>query len=285
MNVICSIMDSGSLFTNSQKKLTNKDETTNGNEEKLTEIISEYKELLDSQAVERKDLLTQVDNLAERTKHIDQIDSKIEHLVDLLTDIKGQISALSAIDDSGIQEDNSTKTDKKKISVPSVEPFLSPPEVATSKEEVEDFSKEIEEKTIDLDEDIKTLSELLDAKTLEIKQKDTFIAEINLRYENISDEKERLIVQLESLNSTIESWHGQLSLLQKLASSDPRYKVIGALKKHGSLSDIQLAFTMGTSIAQIRKYIDDLRDLELVRKDSSGRYTWSGQNIEDQLNT
>ncbi|NHJ31609.1 MAG: hypothetical protein FK732_01985 [Asgard group archaeon] len=106
-----------------------------------------------------------------------------------------------------------------------------------------------------------------------------------MKLESVSDEKERLIVQLESLNSTISSWQGQLGLLQKLAASDPRYKVIGALKKHGSLSDIQLAFTMGTSIAQIRKYIDDLRELELVKKDNSGRYMWIGQDIEQQLNS
>jgi DNA repair exonuclease SbcCD ATPase subunit len=275
-------MKSGPLV-DSEKDATSSSEILNGNDKKLMQIIEEYKGLLENQSQERRNLLKQVDNLSQRTEQMDGIDTKIEHLVNLLADIRQQISALSSIkvEKEGTGEDMIQEA--KANNVPSVGPFLKTPKVTASEEEVEAFSVELENKADSLEEDVEALTGLLDSKNTEVQKKDVFIEELNLKLESVSDEKERLIYQLESLNSTINSWQGQLSLLQKLAASDPRYKVIGALKKHGSLSDIQLAFTMGTSIGQIRKYIEDLRELELVRKDNSGRYIWVGQDVEDQL--
>ncbi|MHA2091998.1 MAG: hypothetical protein ACW98K_14185 [Candidatus Kariarchaeaceae archaeon] len=275
-------MKSGPLV-DSEKDATSSSEILNGNDKKLMQIIEEYKGLLENQSQERRNLLKQVDNLSQRTEQMDGIDTKIEHLVNLLADIRQQISALSSIkvEKEGTGEDMIQEA--KANNVPSVGPFLKTPKVTASEEEVEAFSVELENKADSLEEDVEALTGLLDSKNTELQNKDVFIDELNLKLESVSDEKERLIYQLESLNSTINSWQGQLSLLQKLAASDPRYKVIGALKKHGSLSDIQLAFTMGTSIGQIRKYIEDLRELELVRKDNSGRYIWVGQDVEDQL--
>ncbi|MHA2403251.1 MAG: hypothetical protein ACXADH_09705 [Candidatus Kariarchaeaceae archaeon] len=275
-------MKSGPLV-DSEKDATSSSEILNGNDKKLMQIIEEYKGLLENQSQERRNLLKQVDNLSQRTEQMDGIDNKIEHLVNLLADIRQQISALSSIqvEKEGTEEDMIQEA--KANNVPSVGPFLKTPKVTASEEEVEAFSVELENKADSLEEDVEALTGLLDSKNTELQNKDVFIDELNLKLESVSDEKERLIYQLESLNSTINSWQGQLSLLQKLAASDPRYKVIGALKKHGSLSDIQLAFTMGTSIGQIRKYIEDLRELELVRKDNSGRYIWVGQDVEDQL--
>ncbi|MHA2171183.1 MAG: hypothetical protein ACXAB7_14910 [Candidatus Kariarchaeaceae archaeon] len=275
-------MKSGPLV-DSDKDATSSSGILNGNDKKLLQIIEEYKGLLENQSQERQNLLKQVDNLSQRTEQMDGIDHKIEHLVNLLADIRQQISALSSIqvEKEGVEED--TNQEAKANNVPSVSPFLKTPKVTASEEEVESFSVELENKADSLEEDVEALTGLLDSKNSELHNKDVFIDELNLKLESVSDEKERLIYQLESLNSTINSWQGQLSLLQKLAASDPRYKVIGALKKHGSLSDIQLAFTMGTSIGQIRKYIEDLRELELVRKDNSGRYIWVGQDVEDQL--
>lgn len=281
-------MDSSPFYSEiSDDDEKNADEsTTNENlaefkNKKLSEILGEYKGLLELQATERQELLRQVDNLTQKAGNIDNLDNKIEHLVNLLTELREQISALATAVPTEI---NTEIKEKKQLVVPSVEKYINKPKFVASEEEIKSLSKEIETEATTLDEDINALTTLVDNKSEELREKDTHIEKLNVDLESITDEKIRLAAQLESLNSVIGSWQGQLSLLQKLAASDPRYKVIAALKKHGSLSDIQLAFTMGTSIGQIRKYIDYLRELELVRRDNSGRYVWIGKMVEDELN-
>ncbi|MFV2014232.1 MAG: hypothetical protein ACC656_02290 [Candidatus Heimdallarchaeota archaeon] len=280
-------MDSSPFYSDiSDRDEKNADEPTNNNlidlkNKKLSEILGEYKELLELQSTERQELLRQVDNLTQKTGDLSQLDNKIEHLVNLLAEIREQISAIAT---SVPPEINTEVKTKKQLEVPNVEQYINKPKLIASEEEIDSLAKEIESEATDLDEDINALTNLLENKTDELREKDINIEELNIELDSVSDEKERLASQLESLNSVIGSWEGQLNLLQKLAASDPRYKVIAALKKHGSLSDIQLAFTMGTSIGQIRKYIDDLRELELVRRDNSGRYVWIGKMAEDELN-
>ncbi|OLS27363.1 MAG: Chromosome partition protein Smc [Candidatus Heimdallarchaeota archaeon LC_2] len=279
-------MNSSPLYSDSTNEKDADKSTTNenfleSNEKKLTSILHEYKGLLELQATERKDLLKQVDTLTQKTANFDNLDNKIENLVALLGGIREQISALS----STVPIVLDTEIKDNKLQVPGVEKYINKPTVVASEEEVEELAKQIETEADNLEDEVVTLTQLIENKTEELRERDVFIEEMNEKLEGVSDEKERLASQLDSLNSVIGSWQGQLNLLQKLAASDPRYKVIAALKKHGSLSDIQLAFTMGTSIGQIRKYIDDLRELELVRKDNSGRYIWIGNKMaEDELN-
>lgn len=272
-------MDSSRYFDASDDIVESKENLNDGSEGKLLIILSEYKELLEYQADERKQLLNQVETLSDKTGEIDHIDKKLESLVNLLADIKNQISALSTTVPSKIVGETQTNSTK----VPSVQPFINKPAVLASENEITDLSEDIINEADDLDNDVDSLNTLISSKQEEIQEKDVFIEQLNTKLQGITDEKERLALQLESMNSVIGSWQGQLNLLQKLAASDPRYKVIGALKKHGSLSDIQLAFTMGTSISQIRKYIEDLKELELVRKDATGRYEWVGQSVEQDL--
>lgn len=248
-------------------------------EASINQILGEYKELLEIQSQERQELLEQFDQLSNRTNEFDNLDDKIEHLITLLADIRKQISALS---DVGHVELSNRIKKEGDIRVPGVKDLITRPHVLATEEQINNLSKEIEKEALNFDEEIQALTHLVDNKTEEIKDRDRVIDELNMKLESVSDEKERLTTQLENLNSVIGSWQGQLSLLQKLAASDPRYRVIGALKKHGSLSDIQLAFTMGTSISQIRKYIDDLRELELVAKDNAGRYQWIGGKLSDE---
>ncbi|MHA2098428.1 MAG: hypothetical protein ACW99A_07060 [Candidatus Kariarchaeaceae archaeon] len=280
-------MDSSPSYSdNSEKNEKDADRsTTNSNlalkNQKLSEILVEYKDLLELQASERQDLLKQVDNLTHKAGSIDNLDNKIENLVGLLSDIREQISALSTT----VPPDIKTKVDDtKQFRVPGVDQYINKPKVIATEEEVEGLEKDIQQAAENLDDEINALTNLVENKSDELRERDLHIEKLNDQLEGVSDEKERLASQLESLNSVIGSWQGQLSLLQKLAASDPRYKVIAALKKHGSLSDIQLAFTMGTSIGQIRKYIDDLKELELVRRDNTGRYVWIGKMAEDELN-
>jgi chromosome segregation ATPase len=230
-------------------------------------IIDDYQNLIEIQNQERKELLEKIDQLTHRTNEIENIDSRMQQFSALLMDIRQQIAALSKTKSLPVPKTSSTpKTN-----------------VLASQEEIDRLSKEVELKSTDLDQEISELMSMLDQKREEVNHKDVLISELNEKLDLLSEEKGRLAEELENLNSVIDSWKNQLDLLQKLAASDPRYRVIAALKKHGSLSDIQLAFTMGTSINQLRKYIEDLVELELVARNNAGRYVWIGKDFEQGL--
>lgn len=274
-------MDSRTYLPDQSEDIRNLDPNDpESSDKKLLAILGEYKDLLEFQAEERNQLLNQVETLTEKTDDINHIDNKLESLVSLLADIKNQISALSNAVPSKIVPDELSKVAS---TIPSVEKYIPKSAVLASEDDINSLSDDILTEADNLENDVVSLQGLIDTKVEELKEKDLFIEGQNQKLQGVTDEKERLALQLESMNSVIGSWQGQLNLLQKLAASDPRYKVIGSLKKHGSLSDIQLAFTMGTSISQIRKYIEDLKELELVRKDSTGRYIWVGQGVEEEL--
>ena len=238
-------------------------------DEDLNSILEEYETLSNAQQTERQELLQRIDELTQRTQSLDNLDGKLEQFTSLLLDIRAQIAGIT-----------SSEGGSRRIHSPPSDPASS---VVASDKEIMELSTEVERKSKDLNDEIDSLSHLLDKKKKEIKEKDLNIEELNDRLELLTDEKGRLASELEQINSTLDSWRNQLELLQKLAASDPRYRVIESLKKHGTLSDIQLAFTMGTSINQLRKYIDDLIDLKLVKKAPNGRFVWTGREFDPEL--
>lgn len=237
------------------KKDSNRHESTEGKE--LQKILDSYKVLLDNQASERNLLLEKVNEITLASENVVQMDTKMDSLVNLLLDIKEQIIAISTIkSEIKIPENSSNRLDDKKI---------------------ESVVKEVEREGEFLLSEISELKGKIESNEIEIVEKDIFINELNDQLELLAFEKSQLISKVENLNSLTEQWGEEIDLLQKLAVSDPRYKAIDTLKKHGSLSEIQLAFSMGTSIGQVKRYAEDLIKLQLIRRDSSGRYVWIGR--------
>lgn len=237
------------------KKDTSRHDSTESKE--LKKILDSYRVLLDNQASERNLLLEKVNEITLASENVLQMDTKMDSLVNLLLDIKQQIIAISTIkSEIKIPENDNNKLDDKKI---------------------ESVVKEVEREGEFLLTEISELKDKIENNEIEIVEKDKFINELNDQLELLAFEKSQLISKVENLNSLTEQWGEEIDLLQKLAVSDPRYKAIDTLKKHGSLSEIQLAFSMGTSIDQVKRYAEDLIKLQLIRRDSSGRYVWIGR--------
>lgn len=229
-------------------------------EEDFMRILNEYRDLLEIQALEREELLIKVDDLSKQSENANQIDSKMDHLLNLLLDIRQQIGSIT---------DNNPELPSQ---------FASEINVVASDDQIKELSDEIEIKGEALDTQIGHLQNQLEDTRSEIIDKNLYIEKLNSQIQILADEKVQLILKLEELTNIANSWNKNIDLLQKLAKSDPRYKTINTLKKHGRLSEIQLAFSMGTSISQVRKYAEDLIDLGLVQKDKLGRYVWVGKN-------
>ncbi|MCY3411325.1 MAG: hypothetical protein INQ03_06780 [Candidatus Heimdallarchaeota archaeon] len=227
---------------------------TSKEEEELRKLLDSYKELLDSQAQERNLLLEKVNEMTRSSENMNQMENKMDNLVQLLLDIKQQINAISSI--------------KSEISLPQA--------VMTDDNQVNEMARQLNEEAQEMLDTISTLQERVEQREKEIQEKDNFINELNEQLELLSFEKSQLVSKINSLHQQSEEWGEQVEMLQKLAVSDPRYKAIETLKKHGNLSEIQLAFSMGTSIGQVKRYADDLIKLKLITRDSSGRYVWIG---------
>ncbi|MCH8908214.1 MAG: hypothetical protein IH840_14085, partial [Candidatus Heimdallarchaeota archaeon] len=219
-------MDSRPYLPDQSEDIRNLDPNDpESSDKKLLAILGEYKDLLEFQAEERNQLLNQVETLTEKTDDINHIDNKLESLVSLLADIKNQISALSNAVPSKIVPDELSKVAS---TIPSVEKYIPKSAVLASEDDINSLSDDILTEADNLENDVVSLQDLIDTKVEELKEKDLFIETQNQKLEGVTDEKERLALQLESMNSVIGSWQGQLNLLQKLAASDPRYKVIGS---------------------------------------------------------
>ncbi len=229
----------------------------NENGDDIKHILENYKKLLKNQSIERNLLLDKVNEITQASKNVSQMDHKMDNLVKLLLDIKQQIVAISSI--------------KSEIKIPNNDSLI-------DEKQLEDIAVKIEEEGIDLSEKIINLQNELNSKERMIIEKDNFITELNEQLELLAFEKSQLVSKLNNLNEVTAEWNEQINMLQKLAVSDPRYKAIDTLKKHGMLSEIQLAFSMGTSIGQVKRYADDLIKLNLIKRDNNGRYVWIGEN-------
>lgn len=223
----------------------------------IHKILSNYRKLLENQAKERDLLLRKVDEISVASKNTSQIDSKMNNLVKLLMDIKQQVIAISSLK-SEIEFNESLGGG------------------LLDDKEIESVAIQVEEEEKDLSDKISILEEEIEFKETLIDKKDDYITELNEQLELLAFEKSQLISKLDELSKETSEWGEQIDLLQKLAVSDPRYKAIDTLKKHGTLSEIQLAFSMGTSIGQVKRYAEDLIKLELIKRDSTGKYIWIG---------
>ncbi len=218
--------------------------------DRVYQILSDYKRLLEKQSAERERLLQEVERLSNEAVSVHSLDRKVENLTSLLLEMKSQLSSFS-------QNTLSQETSKD---IP--------------------LKSKKRKRGKDLDDEVQVLSELLKTKKEEVLEKDREIAALNEKMEMLQNEKLQLITKIEQLNGIIDSWKSQLDLLEKLALTDPRYKIIGTLKKHGGLTEIQLAFTLGSSIMQVKKFVAELRELGLIQTDKAGRLIWSGENIK-----
>lgn len=208
-----------------------------------TKVLDEYYSLLKKQDYERKLLLDQINQLI--TAYNDSsMNEKSTGILEILREIKQQFESGGKKQKS---DENNIKTSTSEIEIKFVEQL--PPE-------------------------IQVLHDLLESKREEVLEKDQLIVEYNSEIESISAEKNSLIIELEKLNRIIESWKSQHEMLESMAKNDPRFLMIEALKSHDKLTEIQLAFALGTSISQIRRFTSDLLDMELVKIEKDGRIRW-----------
>lgn len=214
--------------------------------DKIYQILSDYRGLLEKQSEEREKLLQEVEKLSKEAANVQSLDQKVENLTSLLLEMKNQLGTLK-------QSEIPQKIDESVL-------------------------KDRKNKKKDLDNEIKVLTELLKTKKEEVMEKDREISSLNEKMELLQNEKSQLVSKIEKLNEIIDSWKSQLDLLEKLALTDPRYKIIGTLKKHGGLTEIQLAFTLGSSIMQVKKFVAELKELGMISVDNMGRLVWKGEN-------
>jgi hypothetical protein len=221
-----------------------------------SEILNEYYDLIKKQSNERDILLERIDYLISQSKQSEELNEKVSNILKLLQELRNQYS------------------------VPTNTPPVPKSVVKVEEDEVNQLPQGLNP---ELRVELELLNNLLTSKKEEVLEKDLAINELNTELETITNEKEELIEELEKMNQVIESWKTQIELLEKLAATDPRYRIIGALKKHDTLTEIQLAFSLGTSVMQIRKFVNDLKELGLVAIDRSGKLKWIGKNVESDL--
>lgn len=215
--------------------------------EVASEVLQEYAKLLQKQSEEREVLLEQIERLLVQAHLAENVDTKVDNILKLLLELKHQYLGHE----------------------PQAPPLENPaPQVTITKDSG--------------DEEVKVLVDLLDEKKEEVSDKDNEIATLNEELERLAIEKSSLVGELEKLNQVIDNWKSQVNILEKLASSDPRYKIIRALRQHDALTEIQLAFTLGSSIMQIRKFVADLTELNLIQRRKDGKLIWIGGD-EDSL--
>ncbi len=195
--------------------------------------LVEYKILLDQQSKEREMIIEELDKFTLATTNIGRLDEKIEIIRSLLLEMKTKFEGTSNFELTSLNDSN--------------------PDLVESKQ------------------DLSSLSALINEKAGEVQEKDSYIENLNHKIERLSSEKFELNNEIEKMNKAIENWKNQLELLEKLALTDPRYKIIGVLKKHEEMSEIQLAFTLGNSIIQVKKYLNELLELGLIQQLNNGK--------------
>ncbi|MDH5401943.1 MAG: winged helix-turn-helix transcriptional regulator [Candidatus Heimdallarchaeota archaeon] len=224
-------------------------ESNGSNLDRVNELLEEYQDLASSQAITNQELTEWADYLISHQSEVEDINTKISQLNTLIISIENQVKTL--------------KTERNH----SYDPLL-----AATPEQIDEFEKLIREKAMSLESDINTLQGLNTYKKEELIHKDNYITELNTKFENLGKEKNQVLKHLESLVDLVEDWKSQMDLVDKLSKRDTRFRILETLGKHPRLSIIQLSFTLGTSIPQMQKYLDELLQSDMIELDKTGKY-------------
>ncbi len=258
----------------------------------LLRTIKGYKELVKAQQRERELLLSQLDQLTNSSIVDQTILNKIDTLSQLIQSLDQKVSKIEGtIREGSISVNVSEPSDSQSTLIEQESRDSAPSSsVHTSREntELESSTKasseaetwlQPEERITLLTTEIEELSLRTRELQAEIKRKDELIATLNEKLELLTEERDRLKSELNRLNELVGTWTKNMEVLERLARTDPRYRVFNIVKRNKELNEIQLAFACGLSVSDLRKYVEDLKKIGLVTV-SNSNVKWTGRDLD-----
>jgi uncharacterized protein YhaN len=217
----------------------------------LQETLKQYNNLFKSQHKESEILRTELQEIKSQHDQTGVIESKLNELSKIMDRIQGSLEHFTSF--SGEEYVSSFTSLSKVLGDEKISSIIS--------QEVSQIDVEIS----GLNTVIEQLVERLDEQDREIFERDSGIGELNEIISQLTEEKERLIHEIERLQYSLDNWRQQLDIYTRLATTDPRFQILSNISKHGSLSEIQLAFMISEPITIVKEYLSQLEELNLVR--------------------
>lgn len=217
----------------------------------LQKTLDQYNSLFKSQHEESEILRAELQEFKVQKGQAGVIESKLTELSKIMDRIQSSLTQFSS---SSGEEFVSSYTSLSKV--------LGDEKISSI---IKQEASQIEIEISGLNTVIEQLVERIDTQEREILERDLGIGELNELISQLNEEKERLIHEIERLQYALDSWRQQLDVYTKLASTDPRFQILSNISKHGSLSEIQLAFMISVPITIVKEYLSHLEELHLVR--------------------
>ncbi|MHA1911181.1 MAG: hypothetical protein ACTSYA_05745 [Candidatus Kariarchaeaceae archaeon] len=218
--------------------------------ESLQETLKQYNNLFKSQHKESEILRAELQEIKNQQGQTGVIEAKLSELSKIMDRIQGSLEQFSSA--SGEEFVSSYASLSKVLGDEKISSII--------KHEASQIDIEIS----GLNTVIEQLVDRVDVQEGEILERDSGIGELNEIIIQLNEEKERLITEIERLQYSLDNWGQQLDIYTKLATTDPRFQILSNISKHGSLSEIQLAFMISEPITVVKDYLSQLKELNLV---------------------
>jgi len=217
----------------------------------LQQTLDQYNSLFKTQHEESEILRAELQEIKNQQGQTGAIETKLNELSSIMDRIQGSLEQFTS--SSGEEYASSYASLSKVLGDEKISSII--------KQEVSQIDIEI----AGLNTVIEQLVERLDEQEREIFERDSGIGELNELITQLGEEKERLIAEIERLQYSLDTWRQQLDIYTKLATTDRRFQILSNISKHGSLSEIQLAFMISEPITIVKEYLSQLEELNLVR--------------------
>ena len=219
--------------------------------ESLQETLGQYNSLFKSQHKESEILRAELQEIKNQQGQAGVIESKLNELSKIMDRIQGSLEHFS-----------STSGEEYVSSYASLSKVLGDEKISSI---IKQEASQIDVEISGLNTVIEQLVERIDDQEGEMLDRDRGIGDLNEMILQLNEEKERLITEIERLQFSLDNWSQQLDIYTKLATTDPRFQILSNISKHGSLSEIQLAFMISEPITIVKEYLSQLKELDLVR--------------------
>ncbi|MCG3219407.1 MAG: hypothetical protein KAR35_10390 [Candidatus Heimdallarchaeota archaeon] len=219
--------------------------------ESLQDTLKQYNNLFKSQHKESRILRAELEEIKNQQGQTSVIESKLKDLSRIMDRIQGSLEQFTS--NSGEEYASSFASLSKVLGDEKISSII--------KHEASQIDIEIS----GLNTVIEQLVERIDDQETEIFDRDMGIGQLNEIITQLNEEKDRLIAEIERLNFSLDNWRQQLDIYTRLATSDPRFQILSNISKHGSLSEIQLAFMISVPITIVKEHLSHLEELNLVR--------------------
>lgn len=98
-----------------------------------------------------------------------------------------------------------------------------------------------------------------------VEERENLIYELTDQLVNIELEKEELTKKIEKMDKEKLEWSEQQKVIAKLIITDRRYNIIDLLRRTKIIAPVQLSFVLGVSLAQTKKYIRELEEIQIIK--------------------